>query len=99
MTGWGVGDSQEPYIQHRLKFYIKKMRTYLRKRDKRNEEERSLEAVKEGEMKVSMNLQAPSIEVLKIREKEEKTRKAAARQMWKPEKKARRRTTFTKSLT
>lgn len=79
------------------------MRTYLRKRDKRNEEKGSHEVINEKEeergMNRSMNLQAPRQVVGKTREKEEKTRKAAARQMWKTEKRARRRTAFIKSLT
>jgi len=79
------------------------MRTYLRKRDKRNEENKSLDVInekeQEREMNRSMNLQAPRQAVGKIQEKEEKTIKAAARQMWKTEKKARRGTAFIKSLT
>lgn len=78
------------------------MRTYLHKRDKRDEEKRSLEVIKEEEqerkMNRSMNLQAPRQEVFKNK-REEMIRKATARQMWKTEKKAGRRTTFTKSLT
>jgi hypothetical protein len=75
------------------------MKTYLIKREKRNEEKQSPGFIKGVDASISMNLQASSQEALRTLEKEEKTRKATARQMWKPEKKSKRRTTFIKSLT
>lgn len=73
------------------------MKTYLIKREKRDEEKQSLGALKGEDAGHPMILQAPSQEVLKNIEKGEKTRKAAARQMWKKDDKTRRRTTFIKS--